>query len=125
MWVLSEAKLARVLSGERNEVAHAVDVGARIGGDQLGHADDEANGSEISLDVEVKLVEQRIDGVRGQREEERIAVGRGFGGHLGAHSAAGATAVFDDDRLAERLGKRMLNDARNDVRATTRRVRHD
>ena len=43
----------------------------------------------------------------------------------GAERAAGAAAVLDHDRLAERLRERLLVDARDDVGASAGRVGHD
>src|SRR5690349_17557566 len=54
-----------------------------------------------------------------------MAVGRRLGGDRSANRAAGATAVLDEERLAELLRERLLHDARDDIGAATRRVRHD
>ena len=120
-----EMQPARMCLGLCNDILHAVDRRAGVSRDQLRHADDQGHRGEIALDVIVELVEQRIDGVRGKREQEAVTVGRRFRGSLGAHRAAGAAAVLDDDRLSERLRQAILHDARDDIRPPARRVRHD
>ena len=58
-------------------------------------------------------------------EQQRVAVGRRLGDGVGADHAARAGAVVDDDRLAERLGQRLLHDARIEIDRAARRERHD
>ena len=120
-----EMQAARLCLRHGDEVPHAFEGSTGVGGDELRHADDEAHGGEIVLDVEVELVEQRTDGVRGEGEEEGIAVGDGFRGRLGAERAARATAVLDHHLVSERFRQRLLQDARDDVGAAARRIRHD
>ena len=75
----------------------------------------EADRHEILLDIERQLVvELRIDRVRRQREQERVAVGRRLGRDVGADIAGGATAIVDDDRLSQLRRKRLVR-----MRATT------
>src|SRR5262245_10506073 len=58
-------------------------------------------------------------------EQQRVAVGRGFGGDLGAQAAAGAGAVVDDDLLAERFSQPLADQAGEHVGAAAGRVGHD
>ena len=63
--------------------------------------------------------------MRGERVQERIAVGRALRRRLGADRAAGTAAVLDDDSLPERLRELRLQDARGDVDRAPRREGHD
>src|SRR5205085_10159300 len=84
------------------------------------------HGAEVPLGVERQaVVDGRVDGMRREREEQRMAIRSGLGGDRGADRATGTATVLDQDRLAELPGERLLHDARNDVGAAARRIRHD
>ena len=121
----SEMQLSRVLLRHGDDVGDGFNRRAGIGGDQLRHADDQAYRRKIALDVVIHLVEQWIDGVRGEREEEGVAIGRRLCHRVGAEHAARAAAVIDDHGLAEALAQPALQDARNHVRAAAGRIGHD
>jgi hypothetical protein len=59
-------------------------------------------------------IELGIDRVRGQREQQRVAISRRLCRDVGADVAGGATAIVDDDRLAQFRGQGSLR-----MRATT------
>jgi hypothetical protein len=58
-------------------------------------------------------------------DAEREAVGRGAGQRLQAEDPARARLVVDDDRMAQRLGERLLRGRRDRVDARAGRVRQD
>ena len=118
-------QFSRVLLRHGDDVGDGFNRRAGIGGDQLRHADDQAYRRKIALDVVIHLVEQWIDGVRGEREEEGVAIGRRLRYRLSAQHAARAAAVIDDHRLAEAVAQPALQDARNHVRAAAGRIGHD
>src|SRR6185295_7634321 len=49
------------------------------------------------------------------RDQQSVAVGRRLGDEVGGEAAAGAGAVLDDDRLAERAADRLAQRARDVV----------
>ncbi len=119
-------ELARVRLGVRDQLLDAGDGNRRVDDEDLRNHRGEAHRHEIALDVERQLlVELRVDRVRRQREQDRVAVGRRFRDDVGAEIAGGAAAVVDDDRLAELRRQRLDDDARNDVGAAARRIRDD
>ena len=59
------------------------------------------------------------------REQQGVAVRRGFGGDLDAEAAAGAGTVVDDDRLAERFRPPLAEKAGEHIGAAAGRVWHD
>jgi hypothetical protein len=66
------------------------------------------------------------DGERADRAlAERVAVGRGLGDRVDADGQRAAGAVVDDDGLAELLGQRGRDDARDVVGGAARRLRND
>ena len=80
-------------------------------------------GTKSRFDVERQLVvELRIDRVRRQREQDRVAVGRRLRDDIGADVAGSAAAVVDDDRLAQRGRERFVQDPRDNIGAATRRI---
>src|SRR5439155_16200001 len=106
-----EGQLARLRLRGGDELPHALDRHRGVYGDELWNAHDERYRGEIALDVVVELVEQRIDRVRGQREEKRVAVGRRARHFRRAHRAACAAASFDQDRLPEAFRDTVLHEA--------------
>jgi hypothetical protein len=46
-------------------------------------------------------LQRRVGHQAGVRQEDGVAIGRGAGGDIGTHHAAGARTVLGDDRLAE------------------------
>src|SRR5712671_3473448 len=62
--------------------------------------------------------------MRRQREEEGVAVRRGPCGDVSTDRTSSTAAIVDDDRLAKLFGKRILQYARDDVGAASRRIRH-
>ena len=72
------------------------------------------------------LVDMRADGQRAARSHvERVSVRRGLGGEGGADDAAGPNLVLDDDRLPERCGQVLADQAREDVRTLAWREWND
>src|SRR5262249_46010779 len=70
--------------------------------------------------------EAGIDGVRRhRRHQQRVAVRRRLGDHVGPDIAAGADAVFDGELLSHELAHASPHDARDDVGGTTGRERND
>ena len=59
--------------------------------------------------------DRRRHRMRGGMDQDRVAVGLRLRDHRRADRAAGAAAVVDDDRLAERGGERIGDDAPEDV----------
>src|ERR1041384_7452547 len=60
-------------------------------------------------------VERGIDRIRRHDLQQRVAIGRRLGDHLGADVAAGARAILDDELLAEALRQPLTHQARLDV----------
>ena len=58
-------------------------------------------------------------------QHQRVAVGRGLGGEIGADRARGAAFVLDHDALAPDLAQPRHQDARQRVGRPARRERHD
>jgi len=66
------------------------------------------------------------DGERADRAlAERVAVGRGLGDRVDADGERAAGTVVDDDRLAELLGERRRDDARDVVGGASGGLRDD
>ena len=66
----------------------------------------------------------RADAVGGDRvEEQRVAVGVGFGDARCRRRSAGAAAIYDDDGLAERIGQLVADHPRDVVGGAARRHR--
>ena len=97
----------------------------RIDGEHIGAGGEDRDRHEILHRVERLLVEPRIDRMRDRDDEERVAVGRGLGGEIGADHAAGAGAIVDEDLLAEVLAELVGDDAADDVVAAAGRERDD
>ena len=94
------------------------DQDQRAGGDQADRRD--------PLDRVVRqLVERRVGGVAGRYHDQGVAVWGGARDDLGADQTAGASAVVDDELLAELLRQTYRHHARNDIGAAARRKRHD
>ncbi len=122
----AEIEFSRLRFCKRNQLLHVVGGKAGIGHHDLRNHGDEADRGEVLFDVERQLVvELWIDGMRRQRQQNRITVGRGLGRKIGADIAGRATAIVDDDRLAELGGQGLADDPGDDVRAAPRGVRHD
>ena len=62
---------------------------------------------------------------RDRHHQQRVAVGRGLGRHVGADAAAGARPVLDNDLLAQRLAELLGGHARQDVGRLAGRGRDD
>ena len=119
-------ELTRLALGERDQLGDVIGRQRQIRDQDLRNQRGEADRHEIPFDVEGKLfVELRIDRVRGQREKDRIAVGRGLRRDIRADIAAGSAAVLDDDRLSEHRRERIDDDARDDIGAAGRRIGND
>ena len=103
---------------ERNELLERFRRQRRMHDEYAGLVRYPRDRNEVALGVERQLrVDGRIDGEADRAEEQRIAVGNGLCGDVGADAAAGAGAIVDDDRLPERLPDRIGEDARVDVGA--------
>jgi hypothetical protein len=72
------------------------------------------------------LRQQRRDDVRGDtRDDQRVAVGRGLGGEIGADRAARAGAVLDDEARLQTLRELLRDEAAERVGGAARRERRD
>src|SRR5262249_16483763 len=91
----------RTLFRRRDQLLQRLRGRVQVRGDQLGSADDERHWGEVALAGGVELGQERIDRVRGERVQERVAVRRALRDSLGSDGPARAAAVLDDDRLAE------------------------
>src|SRR5262249_10742569 len=90
----------RLRDGHRLEIAQRIIFDVLIGGD--------------------------IDGQRRVgREEQRVAIGRRLGHEVGPDVAAGAGAVFDDDRLAPGFRQPRPQETGQDIDRAARRIGHD
>jgi hypothetical protein len=70
------------------------------------------------------LVDMRGDEMRAAGNDERVAIGRGFGCEIRADGSAGAGPVVDEDLLAELLGKPRRQHSRRRVGEAAGRERH-
>ena len=95
--------------------------------EHIGPGADHRDRREIAHRIVRQLaVHARIDRHRaGDAEEQRIAVGRRFGGDLGADDGAGAGPVVDDNLLPEHGRHFRREHARDDVAATAGSEGHD
>jgi cytochrome o ubiquinol oxidase subunit 1 len=86
----------------------------------------EDHGLQIARPDVRHFLQRRRDGERpGAGQRDRVAIGRGLCDHVGAIDAAGAAAIVDDDRLAQRLRHGLRENARDDVGRAARGERHD
>ncbi len=86
------------------------------------HVGDERNRRKVLGRIIGKLVHDR--GLRRERRghhQQRVAVRLGRGRGLGRHQPAGAAAVLDDDRRADKLGHLRSDRAHDNVRRCARR----
>src|SRR6266704_3399548 len=112
---------------ERDQLGEGPRGHRRVNADHERRDDAPRNRHEVALRVvrEV-LVQARVDRDRGVRRDEKgVTVGRGLRRRLGADVAARAGAVVDDELLLERLGERLRELARIEIRAAARRRGHD
>ena len=87
---------------------------------------DPADGREVLHRIVGRLAQRRLHAERGVgREQERVAVGCGLGGRLGADDAARPAAVLDDELLAEGLAQLVGPGPADEVRGAARRVGED
>ena len=71
-------------------------------------------------------IKRRVDGERASAAEPKgVAVGRSLGDLTGADRTAGTTAVFNHQRLAERLAHGLSHCTRQHVVASAGRVGND
>jgi len=61
---------------------------------------------------------------RGEREKQRVAVGRALRHVIGADDAGARRAVLDHEALPEALAQMLRQDARDQVGSTAGRERH-
>ena len=108
---------------------HLDEVGDRprvaLGGDHEHHRGHHHHGDRREIPGRIerqRRVERRVDRQRaGVGREQRVAVGRRLRDRLGRDVAAGARLALDDERLAERLGKLLGDEARRGVARPARR----
>ena len=94
--------------------------------DPLRRVGDERHRLEILHHVVLQGLGRRVDDVRlHMAEAERVAVGRRARHATDPDGAAGAAHVLDDDGLAEQAPHRLAQDARQGVRWSAGRIRHD
>src|SRR5262249_5298565 len=65
-------------------------------------------------------IERRVDGVAGEADQQRVAVGQGLRDCLGGEVAAGAGPVLDQHGLAERRGEQLRDRPRHRVGGAAR-----
>ena len=113
----AEIELAGLRLGERDELRERLRLDLGIDHHQHRHLGDVGDRDERGLRVERHLgVEERIGGEdAGRRHQQRVAVGRGLGDRTRAGVAAGAGAVLDHDRLAERFRHLVADRARQHI----------
>ena len=88
----------------------------------LGIAHDARDRRDVADEIEIELVvERRVDRVRRNDQEKRVAVRRRTHDRLGGDIAAGAGPVLDDEWLAEPLRQPLTHQARDDVGRAARR----
>src|SRR5262249_20250187 len=97
-------QLARIGLGISDE------FGNRLGRDQRVHhhgirgVDDTCDRRDVADEVEIEVgVKCRVDGIRRQHKEQRVAVRQRSYDDFGANITAGARPVFDDELLSEPL----------------------
>ena len=88
----------------------------------IGRAGNARDGRNVADEIEFEVrIERRVDCVRRDHHEERVAVRRRFHDHFGADIAGGARSVLDDELLAKSLRQPLTHQARDDVGRTTGR----
>ena len=108
--------LARIGLGIGDELGNRLGRNRWIDHHDEGRADDARDRRDVADEIEIELVvERRVDRVRRQDQEQRIAVRRRAHDRLGADIAAGARPVLDDEWLAEPLRQPLTHQARDDV----------
>ena len=97
-----------------------------VDGDDGGGRDGERDGFEVVDRVVGQAREQRrIDHMRAEREQDRVAVGRRFRHLASADIAGGAGNILDIDLLAELLSELLRHKPREGVGHPTGRKGHD
>ena len=119
--------LPRLRARQRDEVLQRLGFDLRMHDEQHRHIGDVGDGNERGLGVERHLGVEELIGCEdaGRRHQQRVAVGRRLRDRVGADIAAGARAVFHDDRLAERLRHLVADRARQHVGEPAGRERRD
>jgi len=117
---------ARLLLRPRDQLLQGVYAQVRPRGEHDWEIADLGHGLEVLERVVGHLVvEARIDRKRIRRQQQRVAVGSCARDPREGDIAAGAAAVLDDDRLAQSVAERLLDDPRHDVVGAARRERDD
>ncbi len=113
---------------------HVIDEFLEVLGRKVFPRDDQDRGARHQpdrLEIGFRIIgEVRIERGRGgmrahMPHDDRVAIGRGALGARGARRPAGAHHVFNDERLAERLGHVIADDARDHVGGSAGGERHD
>jgi hypothetical protein len=98
-----EVQLPRLGLGQRDELAHVLHRQARAGHQDRRRGGHAGERGEVLHRVEGQRGVQRgVDGVAGEAQQQRVAVGRGLGDRVGGDVAARAGLVLDDDGAAQR-----------------------
>ncbi|MNT10115.1 hypothetical protein D3C72_1449300 [compost metagenome] len=110
-------EFGEVLRGER-----------RVHQQHVGHGADQADGLEVFLGVEARVLVQRgVDGLAAaDRHEQRVAVLRALGDQLRADVAARAGAVVDHHAgVVQHLAELLAHETADDVVGAARGLGHD
>ncbi len=120
-----ESKLARARLGERDDIGYRTRRQRRRDRHDQRELRQQDHRRKILRRVVGQVrVEMRADAVgRNGVEEQRVAVGVGFGDARCRRRSAGAAAICDDDGLAERIGELVADHPRDVVGGTARRHR--
>ena len=132
VWVAShadrgEVDLAGLFLRRGDQLGDRVGREARARHQDVRNLDQLCDADEVArwLDLQLMRVDGLVDGVgRHVADEQRVAVGRRFGGGLEREVAVRARPVLDEKRLSERFGEALRDDARDDVGGATGAVGH-
>ncbi len=121
-----EIQLAGIRLGVGDQVLHVAYGERVVDHEKQRHADQQRDVREI-LDRVIGHLRNKTwqDHVDRGIHQQRVAVRRRLGHELRTDHAAGAGAIFDHHRLAERFGQAVGDDAHDDIRRAAGRVGHD
>jgi len=121
-----EVELARIGLGIGDELGDGFDRQRRIHLHDHRGAHDAGDRGDVAKEIEIEVVVERgIDHVRRRDQEQRVTVGQRMRRRFGAHIAAGARPVIDDELLAEPLRQPVTDQAGVDVGRSSRRKADD
>lgn len=117
----------RLLLRQRDQFRQRLGLDLVVEDDAVRHVAGQRHRREVLERIVGKVrLHEGIDGERPVRaDEQRVAVGRRVRHEFGADAAAGAAAVVDHNRLAERARNAFADDAADDVGVAAGGERHD